>query len=39
MSLIVNHFLKRPENIEYMEQKEIELTNDSSYWDNHSVFS
>ena len=26
------------ENIDYMEQKEIELTNDSSYWDNHSVF-
>lgn len=25
-------------NIDYMEQKEIELTNDSSYWDNHSVF-
>ena len=25
------------ENIDYMEQKEIELTNDSSYWDNHSV--
>ena len=25
------------ENIEYMEKKEIELTNDSSYWDNHSV--
>ena len=26
------------ENIDYMKQKEIELTNDSSYWDNHSVF-
>lgn len=26
------------ENIDYMQQKEIELTNDSSYWDNHSVF-
>ena len=25
------------ENIDYIEQKEIELTNDSSYWDNHSV--
>ena len=25
------------ENIEYMKQKEIELTNDSSYWDNHSI--
>ena len=25
------------ENIEYIKQKEIELTNDSSYWDNHSI--
>tara|TARA_Y200000002_G_C22671241_1_gene660135 strand:+ start:81 stop:1214 length:1134 start_codon:yes stop_codon:yes gene_type:complete len=25
------------ENIEYMKNKEIELTNDSSYWDNHSI--
>ena len=25
------------ENIDYMKKKEIELTNDSSYWDNHSV--
>ena len=25
------------ENIEYIQKKEIELTNDSSYWDNHSV--
>ena len=37
MSLIVS-FSQSQENIEYMEQKEIELTNDSSYWDNHSVF-
>tara|TARA_B100000524_G_scaffold347046_1_gene248282 strand:+ start:528 stop:1676 length:1149 start_codon:yes stop_codon:yes gene_type:complete len=25
------------ENIDYIKQKEIELTNDSSYWDNHSI--
>ena len=25
------------ENIEYIKNKEIELTNDSSYWDNHSI--
>jgi hypothetical protein len=25
------------ENIEYMKNKEIELTNDQSYWDNHSI--
>ena len=38
-------FLKHPifsqhlqENIDYMEQKENELTNDSSYWENASVF-
>ena len=27
------------ENSEYIIQKEIELTNDSSYWDNHSVIN
>ena len=27
------------ENSEYIIQKEIELTNDSSYWDNHSVLN
>ncbi len=26
------------ENIDYIRQKEIELTNDSSYWDNAFVF-
>ena len=25
------------ENIDYIKQKEIELTNDSSYWDNHCI--
>ena len=25
------------EQIDYIKQKEIELTNDSSYWDNHSI--
>ena len=25
------------ENIDYIKNKEVELTNDSSYWDNHSV--
>ena len=38
MFFIVSLAQNSQENIDYMEQKEIELTNDSSYWDNHSVF-
>ena len=30
-------FSQSQENIEYLTQKEIELTNDSTYWDNHSI--
>ena len=38
MFFIVSLSQNSQENIDYMAQKEIELTNDSSYWDNHSVF-
>ena len=38
MIFIVSLAQNSQENIDYMEQKEMELTNDSSYWDNHSVF-
>ena len=40
--LFINHiFLSQnsQENTDYIIQKEIELTNDSSYWDNHSVLN
>ena len=36
MFFIVSLSQNSQENIDYMAQKEIELTNDSSYWDNHS---
>ena len=38
MFFIVSFSQNSQENIDYIQQKEIELTNDSSYWDNHSVF-
>ena len=38
MIFIVSLAQNSQENIDYIEQKEMELTNDSSYWDNHSVF-
>ena len=40
--LFINHILlsqSSQENTDYIIQKEIELTNDSSYWDNHSVLN